>query len=247
MRTATTCVSSRSTRAGTPTRCVGWADGRIVYHNGADLHLLDLASGNDAALAVTLSSDFDQQRETWVKKPMEYLTSVALSPKGDRVALTARGQVFVAPAKQGRLVEVTRKAGVRYRRATFLPDGKGLVALSDESGEVELWKLPANGVGEPEKLTQDAKVLRWEAVPSPDGRWIAHHDKDRQLWLWSVDKKADKLVATVTRRATSTAWRGRPTATGSPTPRRPPTSSTKHLPLRRGGVEDDRGDDRSLR
>jgi tricorn protease len=90
---------------------------------------------------------FDQARETWVKKPMDYLTSVALSPKGDRVALTARGQVFVAPAKQGRLVEVTRTAGVRYRRATFLPDGKGLVALSDESGEVEIWRLPANGVG----------------------------------------------------------------------------------------------------
>ncbi len=127
---------------------------------------------------------------------MDYLTSIALSPKGDRVALTARGQVFVAPAKQGRLVEVTRTPGVRYRRATFLPDGKGLVALSDESGEVELWKLPANGVGQPEPLTHDGKVLRWEAVPSPDGKWIAHHDKDRQLWLWSVEKKTETLIAT---------------------------------------------------
>ena len=127
---------------------------------------------------------------------MDYLTSIALSPKGDRVALTARGQVFVAPAKLGRLVEVTRAAGVRYRRATFLPDGKGLVALSDESGEVELWRLPANGVGQPEQMTRDAKVLRWEAVPSPDGKWIAHHDKDRQLWLWSVEKKTSTLIAT---------------------------------------------------
>lgn len=43
----------------------------IVHHLGADLHLLDLASGNDAALAVTLSSDFDQEREAWVKKPLD--------------------------------------------------------------------------------------------------------------------------------------------------------------------------------
>ena len=85
---------------------------------------------------------------------------------------------------------------MRYRRATFLPDGKGLVALSDESGEVEVWKLPANGVGPREQLTRDGKVLRWEAVPSPDGKWIAHHDKDRQLWLWSVEKKTDTLIAT---------------------------------------------------
>jgi tricorn protease len=172
------------------------SDGRIVYKLGADLRLLDLASGADAALEIRLSSDFDQERETWVKKPMDYLTSIALSPKGDRVALTARGQVFVAPAKQGRLVEVTRTAGVRYRRATFLPDGKGLVALSDESGEVELWRLPANGVGQPEQMTRDGKVLRWEAVPSPDGKWIAHHNKDRQLWLWSVEKKTETLIAT---------------------------------------------------
>ncbi len=96
---------------------------------------------------------------------MEYLTAFDLSPSGDRIALTARGQVFVAPAKKGRLVEVTRKAGVRYREARFLPDGKSVVALSDESGEVELWKLPANGVGSPEQLTTDGKVLRWEALP----------------------------------------------------------------------------------
>jgi tricorn protease len=172
------------------------SDRHIVYKLGAGLRLLDLASGADAALDIQLSSDFDQERETWVKKPMDYLTSIALSAKGDRVALTARGQVFVAPAKQGRLVEVTRTAGVRYRRAAFLPDGKGLVALSDESGEVELWRLPANGVGPREQLTRDGKVLRWEAAPSPDGKWIAHHDKDRQLWLWSVEKKADTLIAT---------------------------------------------------
>jgi tricorn protease len=172
------------------------ADGRIVYRRGADLHLLDLGSTDDALLEISLSSDFDQQRETWVKKPMEYLSSIALSPKGDRVALTARGQVFVAPTKQGRLVEVTRQAGVRYRRATFLPDGKGLVALSDESGEVELWKLPANGVGQAEQMTRGGTILRWEAVPSPDGKWIAHHDKDRRLWLWSAEKKTDRLITT---------------------------------------------------
>jgi tricorn protease len=172
------------------------SDGRIVYKLGADLHLLDLASGADAALDIRLSSDFDQERETWVRKPMDYLTSIALSPTGDRVALTARGQVFVVPVKPGRLVEATRSAGVRYRRATFMPDGKGLVALSDASGEVELWRLPANGVGQPEQLTRDATVLRWEAIPSPDGKWIAHHDKDRRLWLWGAEKKTNTLIAT---------------------------------------------------
>ncbi|HEY6463563.1 MAG TPA: S41 family peptidase, partial [Polyangiaceae bacterium] len=185
------------------TRNVDWdadqaslGDGQIVYHLGADIHLYDIASDKDRALDITLSSDFDQERETWVKKPMDYLSSIALSPKGDRVALTARGQVFVAPAKQGRLVELTRDPNVRYRRATFMPDGKSVVALSDQSGEVELWTLPANGVGKAEELTKGGTIMRWEAVPSPDGAWIAHTDKEHRLWIWNVDKKSDRLVVT---------------------------------------------------
>jgi tricorn protease len=189
------------------TKHVGWDvatpaldAGRIVYRLGADLRIYDIAADRDAPLDVRIASDFDQTRETWVKKPMEYLTSATLSPTGDRVALTARGQVFVAPVKPGRLVEATRRSGVRYRQARFLPAGgskpaTSLVVLSDQSGEVELWTLPASGVGTPKPLTTDGKVLRWDAVPSPDGHWIAHHDKDQQLWLYDTQKQTQTRIA----------------------------------------------------
>jgi tricorn protease len=168
--------------------------GRIVYQLGADLHVYDIAADKDRLVPITLDSDFDQTREHWVKKPMEFLTAAHLSPDGGRVALTARGRVFVTPAKAGRLVEATRQQGVRYRDARFLPDGKSLLALSDESGEVELWKLPADGIGAAEQLTRDATVLRWEAVPSPDGRRIAHHDKEQRLFLYDSKKKTNRLI-----------------------------------------------------
>ncbi|MFN7940706.1 MAG: S41 family peptidase [Thermoanaerobaculia bacterium] len=171
------------------------ADGRIAYKLGADLRLYDLASGVDRALDLRLATDFDQRRETWVAKPMDFVSAISPSPTGDRVALTARGQVFVVPVKQGRRVEVTRNPGVRYRQAVFLPDGKSLAALSDESGEVELWRLPANGVGAGERLSSDGEVLRWEALPSPDGKWIAHTDKNQRLWLLDVGMKTSRLVA----------------------------------------------------
>ncbi|HKV12208.1 MAG TPA: S41 family peptidase, partial [Thermoanaerobaculia bacterium] len=174
------------------------SDGRIVYQLGADLRIFDITAGQDAPLSVRLVSDFDQLREQWVKKPLDFLTSFSLSPKGDRIALTARGQVFVVPVKTGRLVEATRKPGVRYREARFLPDGRSVVALSDETGEVEIWKLPANGVGKPEQLTKDGKVLRWDAIPSPDGRWIAHDDKDLQLWLLDTKSGKQTRIATAT-------------------------------------------------
>jgi tricorn protease len=168
--------------------------GRIAYQLGADIHLFDIATGQDGIVPIMLDSDFDQTREHVVAKPLDYLTAAHLSSDGDKVALTARGRVFVAPAKQGRFVEVERKQGVRYREARFLSD-KTLTALSDESGEVELWTLPADGVGPGEQRTKDAEVLRWDAVPSPDGKFIAHHDKNLRLFLYDVDKKANRKIA----------------------------------------------------
>jgi len=171
------------------------SDGRIVYQWGADLRVLDLRSGNDEIVPITLLSDFDQLREHWVKKPLDYLTEVHISPDGGSAVFTARGEVFSMPAKSGRIVEVAGAPGVRYRDARFLPDGKTILALSTETGETEFWKFPANGSGSPEQWTHDGKVLRWEGVPSPDGRWMANRDKDQQLWLFDVRTKEQKRIA----------------------------------------------------
>jgi tricorn protease len=171
------------------------SDGRIAYQCGADLWLLDLKTGKDAIINITLVSDFDQLRDHWVKKPLEYLTGVHISPDGNGAVFTARGEVFTLPAKSGRIVKVAGNSGVRYREARFMPDGKSIIALSTESGETEFWKYPANGIGTPEQWTHDAKVLRWEGVPSPDGRWLAHRDKDQQLWLYDTKTKQQKRIA----------------------------------------------------
>ncbi len=171
------------------------SDGRIVYQCGADLWLLDLKSGADAIVPITLVSDFDQLRDHWVKKPIEYVTQVHVAPDGSAAVFTARGQVFTLPLNGGRIVKVAGNSGTRYREARYMPDGKSIIALSTETGETEFWKYPANGIGKPEQLTSDAKVLRWEGVPSPDGHWIAHRDKDQQLWLYDTKTKQQKRVA----------------------------------------------------
>lgn len=171
------------------------SNGKIAYQSGADIYVLDIASGTDRKVPITLVSDFDQLREKWVEKPMDYLTSAHLSPDADRVVLTARGRVFVAPTGEyGRFVEAVRDDGVRYRSARFLPDGKSIVALSDGSGELEFWKIPADGIGNPEQMTNNGKVFRFDGYPSPDGKYIAYLDKDDKLWLYDIEKKQHTLV-----------------------------------------------------
>jgi tricorn protease len=171
------------------------SEGRIVYACGADLWSLDLKSGHEEIIPITLVSDFDQLRDHWVKKPEGFLTSVHISPDGGNAVFTARGEVFTMPAKSGRIVKVAGNSAVRYREARFTPDGKSVVALSTESGETEFWKFPANGVGSAEQWTRDTQVLRWDGIVSPDGHWLAHHDKDQQLWIFDIRTKQDKRIA----------------------------------------------------
>jgi tricorn protease len=171
------------------------SEGRIVYACGGELWALDLMSGHEEVIAISMESDFDQLRDHWVKTPLNYLTSVHISADGSRAIFTARGEVFTLPAKNGRIIKVAAKPGVRYREARFLPDGKNVIALSTESGETEFWKYPANGVGGPEQWTHNAKVLRWDGEPSPDGKWLAHRDKDQQLWIYDVRTRQDRRIA----------------------------------------------------
>lgn len=170
-------------------------EGRIIYQHGADLRLYDTANSSDAAIPITLASDLDHERERWIRKPIDYLTTAHLSPTGDRLVMTARGQVFVAPAEQGRLVEVPRNSGIRYRDAVFLPDGQSLIALSDATGELEFWKLPANGVGSPQPITTNGTVFRFPGVPSPNGHWLAWSDKDLKFWVQDMNQQVTRLIA----------------------------------------------------
>lgn len=185
--------------------------GRVVYQHGADLWLHDLTAGTDTKLNITLETDLDQTREKWIKKPWDYLTAAHVSPDGSRIALTARGEVFVVPREPGRLVHASRADGVRYRDARFSADGEKVLVLSDESGEVEFWNLPRNGAGEKKQLSTGGEVLRWEGIPSPDGKWLAHHDKNQTLWVSAVSAdgtlgEAKKLAEDPYENLTTPRW-----------------------------------------
>jgi tricorn protease len=169
--------------------------GRVVYQNGADLWLFDIATGQSRMIPITLASDLDQLRENWVTTPMDYLSSAHISPDGERIALTSRGRVFVAPVKSGRLVRASRKDSVRFRDVVFTHDGKALIGLSDETGELEFTRIPANGVGSDEPLTRDGSILRYRGFPSPDGKWLAWDDNNRDLWVMNVETKATRKVS----------------------------------------------------
>lgn len=169
-------------------------NGRVVYQLGADLWLLDIATGKTSPIAITLQSDLDQTRENWIEKPIDSASTIALSHDGSSVIVTARGRVFVVPVQDGRVVDVDQRTGIRYRsaREVFVKEAsssasKRLVAITDESGELELASLPMNGVGEGTRFTSNGETVRWDVRPSPNGEWVASTDKRNRLWVHKLD------------------------------------------------------------
>ena len=153
------------------TQYVGWDmqsasmhDGRVVFQQGADLFIHDVRRGRTDKVDIDLASDLDQMREKRVMNPMRYVSDASPSADGEKVVITARGELFIATRKKGRLIHLERQSDVRYRQARFMPDGDRVFALSDETGEVELWTLPArNGAGEREQHTEDGRGVAFRS------------------------------------------------------------------------------------
>jgi tricorn protease len=175
-------------------RTASLGDGRIVYQLGADLRVLDLASGSDTLLKASLVSDFDQQRMRRVKSPLEALTSIDVANKMERIVLTARGRVTIAGTGSHRRVEIAVPEGARARGAVFSHDDKWVYAIADTSGENEIWRYAADGSGHGERLTTDGASHRLHLYPSPDGKWLAHTDKKGRTWLLDLAAKTNVIV-----------------------------------------------------
>jgi tricorn protease len=199
-------LRQHTTHSGWDAKEASLAQGRIAYQVGADIWIYDIDADADAMVSISLASDFDQLREKWVTEPMDYLSSAHIHPEGESVVLTSRGRVFVAPAGPGRLVQASRREGVRYRDVVFMPDGDNLLGLTDETTELEFATLPANGVGDGERITDNGQILRFQGTPSPDGSHVAYTDNNNELRVFEVATGQERLVSTNQEGSGNPAW-----------------------------------------
>ncbi len=170
--------------------------GNIVYQRGADIWHYDISANTNKKVDIKLASDLDQLREKWEENPSQYITSVHPDPDGERIVITARGRVFVAPTSSGRFVSFDRKKNVRFRDAVFSHDGKNIYTLSDGSGEFEFVSMQAGGLGSQRNLTNNGTVLRYGGLPSPDGKWIAYDDLESNMFILNVSSGVSTKIST---------------------------------------------------
>ena len=136
-------------------RPVSETDGRrIVYHAGADIYVFDPAENTSRQIEIRVSSTRSQRNQKFVS-PERYLESFDLHPKGHSLASVHRGGLFSMGLWTGAPLRLGTVSRVRYRLGSWLPDGKHIVAVTDQSGEEALIVFRADGSKSPRLIRGD--------------------------------------------------------------------------------------------
>jgi tricorn protease len=164
---------------------------RIVYQNGADIWVYDIATGDHSKIPIYVPSDRLETRGRYVDAAA-HLTDFDLSPKGRRVVFCSRGNLAVAPVEEGRFVMLPSTSAVRERSPRWSPDGKSISYVSDATGEEEIYLTAWDGMSEPEQLTEGTANWKYPPVWSPDGKKLAY--SDGRLGIYIVDRDTGRVT-----------------------------------------------------
>jgi tricorn protease len=167
---------------------------RIVYELDGELQVLDVTTGSSTPIAVNVPDDGINRRPAWISAA-DHIESAGLSPKGERVLFSARGDIFSAPVEKGPTRNLTHSPGAHDKWPAWSPDGSKVAFLSDASGEEEIYVVAQDGSSPAERITTGGHAFRYEPRWSPDGKRIAFSDKDGRVWVVTVsDHKLQEVV-----------------------------------------------------
>jgi len=166
---------------------------KIVFENGGFIYLYDVSTKVQTKLNIYINDDYLNARSE-LKDASKYINNYSISPDGSRLSMSARGDIWSLPVKQGVTLNLTKSSTSQERDVKWSPDGKWFAYLSDMSGEYEVYIQNANGKEAPVKLTKDADSYKFDVLWSPDSKKILFNDKKFRLSYVDIETKAVTLV-----------------------------------------------------
>jgi len=168
-------------------------DDQIVYELNGELQVFNVKSRKSSAISINVPDEGIARRPSRVSAA-NLIESASLSPKGERVLVSARGDIFSAPIEKGPTRNLTHSSGAHDKWPSWSPDGSQVAFVSDMSGEEELYLQPQDGSKAPEQITRGGTAMRYAPEWAPDGKRIAFSDKDGKLYILTL---ADRKVVEI--------------------------------------------------
>jgi tricorn protease len=160
----------------------------IVYGAGADLRILDPASGAVETVRIEAPSGSTQTARRFLEIADE-LNEFAPSPDGTSLALIARGTPVTMPLWEEAAISHGAGSRVRYRLVAWLPDGKRFVCVSDAGGREQIEVHDASGEQPPLTVTSEDIGRITELAASPAGDIVALANHRHELLLVDLEER----------------------------------------------------------
>ncbi|MGA3205429.1 MAG: hypothetical protein ABSF12_23275 [Bryobacteraceae bacterium] len=160
----------------------------IIYEQFGALHIYDLKTHKEHAVAVKLAGDLAEIRPHFRKLAANEIHAAAVSPTGARAVFVAHGEILTVPAEKGDIRNLTNTVAAEERDPAWSPDGKSIAYFSDASGEYALEVRGQNGLGDARRIGLGEPTFPYSPRWSPDSKKIAYTDKKLDVWYLDLEK-----------------------------------------------------------
>lgn len=163
----------------------------IVFEKGGFIYKMNIRDRKPEKVSIIIADDFEADKKV-LKNAEEKITDVNPSPDGERVAISARGDIYNVPVKEGVTRNMTFTSGAHDRNPEWSPDGKYIAWISDASGEFEIWIQRADGSESAKQVSRDQKTYIFDIDWSPDSKKIMYITKKNDLRY--IDIQSGKIT-----------------------------------------------------
>ncbi|MFA7134354.1 MAG: S41 family peptidase [Bacteroidales bacterium] len=165
-------------------------NGIIVYEHGGYIIMFDTEEKKEERVKIYINNDAAYSRPEW-KELSKSIKSFSISPNGERLLTTARGDIFSVPSNKGITYNVTSSSNANDKGADWAPDGSGFAYISDKGGEFNLYFRDNNGS---EKQLTDIKGYIFGFEWSPDSKKILWSEKLNTLNLLDIESGENRVI-----------------------------------------------------